>query len=438
MKYKNTVHLDWAGKGQNENTTMTQEKRPLVSLSAEKVYPYLLNDDYVELKEILPANNLTTGRLIKGANIDVMQALINTGYGGKLDLIYLDPPYFSASNYHSKLKVGSKDNPEIIKRQVFSDSWKGLEAYLSYIYKVLELSQKLLSNQGSIFVHLDWHASHYVKILLDEVFCMDNFINEIIWCYGGGSNAKRHLQRKHDNIFWYGKSEEYIFNPEYRPYTEKTKERGLTKVKGSKYVLREHGALMQDWWIDINKILSPTAYENLKFPTQKPLALINRIIKMASNEDSLIGDFFLGSGTTAEAAELLKRNWIGCDNSNIAIQTAHLRLLNSQSSPYQIEGFDPANYSVPDAEIIFKPDRDGWFINLNMTKEVLNKNVAFWEIGVDEADTFCSLLQLVRHDRKNEDLLSQITIKNIPENIKKVAVKIHDFRGNTFKQEQPI
>ena len=434
MKKKDSVGLDWPGKNKSIELNKFKQIEEM-----QIVYPYTYKDDSVPAGEILPlANSPTHGRLIKGLNLEVMQNLLNTGYREKFDLIYLDPPYFSASNYQSKLKVGSKDNLQIINRQVFMDSWKSLDEYLDYIFSIVQLSKELLSNQGSLFVHLDWHACHYVKILLDEVFSRDNLINEIIWCYGGGSNTKRHFQKKHDTIFWYAKSSEYIFNPQYRPYTEKTKERGLTKVKGPKYVLNEQGALMQDWWTDINKILSPTAYENLKFPTQKPLALLERIINTASNQDSLVGDFFIGSGTMAEAAEMLNRNWIGCDNSPIAIQTTHYRLLNYNAKAYQIEWLDPPDYESLNIEVIFKLDNDSLIISLKGAGELLNSVIAFWEVGIYEKDIFTSLLQVVRPYSNFPELPDQVVIKDITNTLKNIAVKVYDFRGNTLMKKQPL
>lgn len=250
-------------------------------------------------------------QLIQGDNFDVLEHLLSEGYAGKIDLIYIDPPYLSESRYDSRVELDDGNSKVVMRRKVFDDTWgTGVSSYLNHIYPRLKLMRDLLSEKGSIFVHLDWHVSHYVKLVLDEIFSPARMVNEIIWCYGGGSGARRHFHRKHDVILWYAKGPDYIFNPQYRPYTEGTLERGLTRVKGGKYKLREEGAIMSDWWSDISKILSPTARENLKFPTQKPVALLRRIILTASCPGSLVADFYCGSGTLAEACEDNGRFWI--------------------------------------------------------------------------------------------------------------------------------
>jgi len=201
----------------------------------------------------------------------------------------------------------------------------------------LVLMRELLADNGSIYVHLDWHVGHYVKLVLDEIFGKENFRNEIVWCYGGGGAPRNYYHRKHDLLYWYTKSDKWVFNIQYRPYTEGTLQRGLTKVKGPKYKLREEGASLDDWWADITKILSPTAYENLKFPTQKPEALLERIINASSNDGDLVGDFFCGSGTTGAVAEKLGRRWIMADLSKFAIHTTRKRLLDiPDCKPFEV------------------------------------------------------------------------------------------------------
>jgi DNA modification methylase len=168
--------------------------------------------------------------------------------------------------------------------------------------------------------------------ILDEVFGASSQRNQIAWCYGGGSAPKGYYHKKHDNIFWYSKSGEWIFNKQYRPYSEGTLQRGLTAVKGDQYKLDEKGATLDDWWHgkEVQKILSPTAYENLKYPTQKPEGLINRIITGHSNEGDLVADFFCGSGTTAAVAEKLGRKWITSDLGKFAIHTTRKRMIGVQ------------------------------------------------------------------------------------------------------------
>ena len=191
----------------------------------------------------------------------------------------------------------------------------------------------LLAEDGSIYVHCDWRVNSYIRMVMDEVFSSDCQRNQVAWCYGGGSAPKGYYHKKHDNLFWYSKHKDtWTFNRQFRPYTEGTLERGLTAVKGDRYELNEEGATLDDWWAgkEVQKILSPTAYENLKYPTQKPEGLLHRIITGHSNEGDLVADFFCGSGTTAAVAEKLGRKWIATDLGKFAVHTTRKRLIQVQ------------------------------------------------------------------------------------------------------------
>lgn len=286
-------------------------------------------------------------RLIYGDNLLVMQALLagdpETGLPsmrGKIDLIYIDPPFDSKADYRTQIALpGSsiEQKPTVIEQFAYSDTWKeGTVSYLKMMYPRLALMRELLKDTGSLIVHIDWHVAHYVKVLLDEIMGKNNFINEIIWCYGGGGAPRNYYPRKHDNLLWYAKGDKWTFNKQYRPYSEGTLQRGLTAVKGDKYKLSEEGAGLDDWWADkqVQKILSPTAYENLKFPTQKPEGLLNRIILGHSNEGDIVADFFAGSGTTAAVAEKLGRRWIISDIGKPAIMISRKRLIDQEAKPF--------------------------------------------------------------------------------------------------------
>jgi adenine specific DNA methylase Mod len=286
-------------------------------------------------------------RLIYGDNLLVMQALLagdpETGLPsmrGKIDLIYIDPPFDSKADYRTQIALpGSsiEQKPTVIEQFAYSDTWKeGTVSYLKMMYPRLALMRELLKDTGSLIVHIDWHVAHYVKVLLDEIMGKNNFINEIIWCYGGGGAPRNYYPRKHDNLLWYAKGDKWTFNKQYRPYSEGTLQRGLTAVKGDKYKLSEEGAGLDDWWADkqVQKILSPTAYENLKFPTQKPEGLLNRIILGHSNEGDIVADFFAGSGTTAAVAEKLGRRWIISDIGKPAIMISRKRLIDQDAKPF--------------------------------------------------------------------------------------------------------
>lgn len=277
-------------------------------------------------------------KLIWGDNKYIMASLLPEF---AVNLIYLDPPFATGADFSINIKLGDLEwtkEASVIEEKAYRDTWgRGLDSYLQMMYDRLVLMRELLADNGSIYVHLDWHVGQYVKVIMDEVFGKENFRNEIVWCYGGGGAPRTYYHRKHDLLYWYTKSDKWIFNLQYRPYTEGTLQRGLTKVKGPNYKLREEGAALDDWWTDITKILSPTAYENLKFPTQKPEALLERIIKASSNEGDLVFDPFCGSGTAGAVAEKLGRRWIMADLSKFAIHVTRKRLLDiSGCKPFEV------------------------------------------------------------------------------------------------------
>lgn len=283
-------------------------------------------------------------RLLFGDNLLLMEALLSgdpsTGLPplrGKIDLIYIDPPFASRSNYRTCCTLKGRDGSFTFEQQAYSDTWQGgMVGYLKMLYPRLYLMRELLSEKGSLIVHLDWHAVHYVKVILDDIFGGENFRNEIAWCYGGGGAAKRTYPKKHDLLLWYTKSDNWTFNRQFRPYTPGTLERGLTAVKGDKYKLRKEGAGLDDWWAgkEVQKILSPTAYENLKFTTQKPEGLLKRIIRGHSCPGDLVADFFCGTGTTGAVAEKLGRRWIMADASRLALIIVYKRLLQQGCRPF--------------------------------------------------------------------------------------------------------
>lgn len=271
--------------------------------------------------------------LFYGDNKDVLATLLELGFRGKIDLIYIDPPFMSGSDYARKVELrGLKetktnvDDADLLQQTMYFDMWQN-DAYLQFMYERLILLKELLSETGSIYVHLDWHVGHYIKLLMDEIFGQDNFRNEIVWCYTGPSSpGMKNFAHKHDNILWYTKSDNWIFNvDELRlPYAESTKKNigrrtGWTTGNPNSVVeLNPLGKYPEDWWQ--LHVLAPASHEDLNFQTQKPEALLERIIKASSNPDDLVLDCFIGSGTTARVAQKLGRRWIGCDINKGAIQ----------------------------------------------------------------------------------------------------------------------
>lgn len=282
-------------------------------------------------------------RLIYGDNLLAMAALLagddtTPSLRGKVDLIYIDPPYDSKADYRTKVNLPGlelEQKPTVIEQFAYSDTWcDGTASYLEVITPRLILMRELLADTGSIYVHLDWHVSHYVKLAMDEVFGKANFHNEIVYCYSGGGVPTNEMPRKHDTIFWYSKGSTWTFNIQYRPYSEGTLQRGRTAVKGPDAELRAEGTPINDWWPDIKKITSPTDPEKLYYDTQKSEELLTRIIKMGSAEGNLVLDIFGGTGTTAAVAEKLGRRWITTDLGKPACMIMRKRLIDQDAKPF--------------------------------------------------------------------------------------------------------
>lgn len=435
--------LIWPGK----NILSIETERP--DTRRDFIFPNPLTEKTLFLPEIQERikNQGFMNRIFHGDNLEFMEILIEEGYENSIDLIYIDPPYMSASNYHAKTVIESQGSKQTISRLAFEDTWNyDSENYLTHVYPRLKAMYKMLKDNGSIFVHLDFHISHYVKVLLDEIFTPEAFINEIVWCYSGGSGSRNHFHRKHDLILWYSKTDQYIFNPQYRPYSEATMQRGLTKVKGDRYKLKEQGALLNDWWTDIGKILSPTAYENLKFPTQKPIMLLERLVATASHPGGLVGDFYCGSGTTAQVCHQMGRKYIVCDNNPIAIQTCMQRMLRIKADPFflfsalpetcnQLEigpvQIVPHNEEYDRVDIIllnYKPAP----VNQNENKLHFTAYIDFWEVGYEnEQDTFVSIVQILRSNRSFDYSLPTVASLLMTANIPSLKVKVRDVFGST-------
>ncbi len=279
--------------------------------------------------------------LFHSDNKDVLATLLELGFRGKIDLIYIDPPFKSGADYVRKVELRGlkdlgrieEDDASILQQTMYFDIWNN-DTYLQFMYERLMLLKELLSETGSIYVHLDWHVGHYVKIIMDEVFGEDNLKNEIVWCYTRPSQTSKYFVRKHDNILFYTNTDNYTFNTETVrvPYKKSTKFAGRTSFtgltpeeKGKK--LDERGKLVEDWWEDVAGI-GYAHGQIMGFSTQKPEALLERIIKASSNPGDLVPDCFIGSGTTAAVAQKLGRRWIGCDINKGAIQLKSKRLQN--------------------------------------------------------------------------------------------------------------
>lgn len=300
-----------------------------------------------------PDNNM----VIRGECISACAYLRDKGI--KVDLVYIDPPFDSGAAYAKKVylrrnpkvaeaiakaeeEIEMNDEFKAFEEKMYGDVWNK-EDYLNWMYENLRAIKEIMSETASIYVHLDWHIGHYVKVLMDEIFGEDKFINEIIWSYTSGGKGTTMFARKHDNIFFYKKSEDYYFNVDNVriPYNEKTianNKKGLTGSYGGENSLNPLGKVPEDCWGSTSDSsfweiapASKSINEVVDYSTQKPEKLLERIIKASSNKNMVVADFFGGSGVTAKVANDLNRKFIHCDIGINSIQTTRDRLVASKA-----------------------------------------------------------------------------------------------------------
>jgi len=386
-------------------------------------------------------------RLIWGDNLLVMQALLAQGYEGQIDLIYIDPPFNTGENFNfdNAVKIGNsmyeKELP-LNERLAYTDTWsRGIDSFLDMIYPRLQLMQRMLSDRGSIYVHCDYRMNSYIRILMDEIFGKENFQNEISWIRSlPHGNITMGYGRNHDIILFYTKGKNPIYNQQFIPHRKEYLEqfyrfvendrryrliscinpnknrpnltyewKGVKKVwKYSRERMEEmdkqgllvysstgtpqykafldtmKGVAVQDTWVDIPPVMG-SSLENEEYPTQKPEALLERIFKASSNEDSLVADFFCGSGTTGSVAENLGRHWILSDVSKTAIQVTRSRLVNQNSKPFIIENL--GNYQ---RQLIYAKEvnlRQMYSIILNLYGAVSRSDMQGFGISKEDKNT---------------------------------------------------
>lgn len=361
--------------------------------------------DFWERKEGDTFEEGWKNKLIWGDNLLVMGSLLEQ-FAGKIDLIYIDPPFATGADFSFKAQIGD-GNLEVMKEQsileekAYRDTWgRGLDSFIDMLSARFSLIRDLLTEDGSIYIHIGWKVSHYVKVVLDEIFGSDRLVNQIVWkrqtAHNDIGQGSKHLGPIHDVLLLYTKSETFPWNMQYQPYSEeyvkgfykhvepKTGRRyrlsditgpggagkgnpyyeflGVTRywrfkrermeelyqqgrivqtrpgtVPAQKRYLDEMpGVPLQDLWLDINAV-QPQSSERLGYETQKPEALLDRLIKLSSKPGQLVADFFCGSGTTLAVAEKLGRRWIGCDLGRFAIHTTRKRLLEiERCRPFEI------------------------------------------------------------------------------------------------------
>lgn len=336
----------------------------------------------------------TLNRLIYGDNLLAMAALLagdesTPSMRGKIDLVYIDPPFDSKADYRTSITLPGvvlDQKPTVLEQFAYSDAWAdGTASYLAMIAPRLVLMRELLSDTGSIYVHLDWHVGHYVKILLDEIFGKDQFRNEIVWrrMSVSGFKGKNKVPFNHDTIYRYEKDKPSVFHPVHEDYSEEYKSRFRYKdEKGRRYRADQNlgtatsqarieemraaglihegstgtlyrkqfldelpGVVLDDVWTDVPWVTK--GGQRLNYATQKPEALLERIIAMSTDEDAVVADFFVGSGTTAAVAERLGRRWIVTDLGKPASMITRKRLIDQEAKPFLYQAI--GDYQVEQA-----------------------------------------------------------------------------------------
>ncbi len=315
-------------------------------------------------------------QLILGDNLPVMAGLL-PDFRSRINLIYADPPFFTNRRYPMRIGRGedSRRPQEWQLAEGYPDHWQNLDAYLDMLYPRLKLMYDLLSPTGTLYLHLDWHASAYARLLLDEIFGADRLLNEIVWVYHGPSPIRSAFNRKHDTILLYTKGDGYIFNVDkvrqpYDPTTVKTfassPKAGFGKVPNL-----ARGKVPEDWWYF--PVIARLHRERSGYPTQKPGALLERIILASSNPGDWVADFFCGSGTTPAVASRFQRKFIAADVSYRAVHTTRTRLVAAIAPAFivkQIAGLEP--------------NRDEAHIAENISLSLDEKNI---KLAVDRPDS---------------------------------------------------
>ncbi len=341
------TELIWEGKYDAQRRKIAQSRIALPFQTVETVNESAV--DRQRNQELFATNRPTDwrNRLIWGDKKYVLPSLLEE-FGGKVDLIYIDPPFNTGGDFSFTAEVPAVQRgavgtsfvkePSIIEQKAYRDTWgKGLESYFGWFADTITLLRELLSENGTLFVHLDWNVVHSAKIVLDEVFGEQHFRNEIIWYYtnklGTGGNT---FDKQHDSLLVYVRGDSWVHNALMRPVKLQKPQPVTKKIEGARVWLRDdEGNRIYEMGKAETKIgdvweipyINPVSSERLGYATQKPEALLASVIRAASEEGSLVLDCFVGSGTTAAVAERLNRRWIACDLGRFAIHTTRKRLL---------------------------------------------------------------------------------------------------------------
>ena len=370
--------------------------------------------------------------LFLGDNLAVMSALL-AEWEGRIQLIYADPPFFTNRRFPTRIGKGedSRRPQDWQLAEGYPDHWPSLDAYLNMLYPRLVLMHQLLAPTGTLYLHLDWHANSYARLLLDEIFGPDRLLNEIVWAYHGPSPIRTAFNRKHDTILAYTKSENYTFNPDavrqpYDPSTIKTfnssRKAGFGKVPNL-----ERGKVPEDWWYF--PVVARLHHERTGYPTQKPEGLLERIVLASSNPGDRVADFFCGSGTTALVASRLGRHFLASDVSWRAVHTTRSRLVSHPGAPFSIEHIKGSERDVQ--RMTLPPIRllEDHIIEL---KNDLMDELDFWEADPAwDGSIFRSAAQATRQ-RNGEATTQRLKLPGLPDG-GPVCVRIVTIHGEHFQ-----
>ena len=393
---------------------------------------------------------LPVSRIASGDNLEYMIWLLKAkGINGRLQLIYVDPPFFSNAKYQASVQITDADGKRspVLKVGAYDDKWgSDLEAYLEMLVVRFLVMRELLSDTGCLWVHLDWHGAHYVKMMLDEIFGPERFINEIAWTYKSGGAGRRSFSRKHDTLLFYSRTADYKFHPlKEKSYNREGKP---YRFKGVEEFEDEHGwytmVNMKDVWsIDM---VGRTSSERTGYATQKPEKLLERIIDSCTDEGDLCADFFAGTGTMGAVCAEKKRPWIMCDEGEVAVAGQILRL-SGHPGRFQVERrvretetqpgtgalFEIAEDRVrpvrirPDLSLVRESDRETVTEFLNRDSRNL---IHFWSVDDDYDGAVHRAGRIITGEEREAEAASR--------GARRIHVVGYDLFGGRFEWETQI